>query len=79
MEEEREDCCPDCGGEVACECKKEYTWRCVEITGRFIGCGWTGEEPEYVGEPVIEDEEPLSVEELLEVRDYLRESGQASK
>lgn len=34
----RDEKCPVCGGELACEAD---AWRCVTVYGYTIGCGWT--------------------------------------
>jgi hypothetical protein len=45
-------CCPKCFGWVACE---GDGWRCIEITGRMVGCGWRCDH----------DDEPAAVDDVI--------------
>jgi hypothetical protein len=44
LDDEAEPRCPKCGGEVGCN--SDGTWKCIQGTGRHIGCGWCGVEPD---------------------------------
>lgn len=45
---QEKECCPVCGGEVSCN--GDGTWKCIAAIDCYIGCGWSGEEPNYKSE-----------------------------
>lgn len=47
--------CPECGGYAAAD-NTDPEWRCIHHNGVFLGCGWTGKDPDY-RERTEEDED----------------------
>lgn len=35
--------CPGCDGEVICA--DDGVWKCVQLSGIYVGCGWRGDDP----------------------------------